>query len=249
MHCSAADIYPIALPYSFSLSLDYCYSADGDTGFRNIENMVDMFLDPKTMLGPLAGGKMSSTSKKRYTRMVNKDKDGVKEERYIRPGYVNRYAERTPIVQIGGFKYEGKRIVTAKGNAVRGISHKEFLAEFEEVEESVVTPAIYMCSLNENWGFFSSAFPNRTMQWGRYPKNKAQKKTLKTFLDSDKTVMMIINQHSNFSHPKLLVLPRGIPLTWGYTNKIVWDSMNFVIANERKEQLLASMASDWGPRK
>ena len=225
-------------------------SLDGDTGFKNVENMVDLFLDPKTMLGPLANGKMTSTSKRRYARMVSKEVDGGKqEERYIRPGYVNRYAERTPITQIGAFKYEGKRIVTAKGNAVRGISHKEFLAEFEEVEDDLVTPAIYMCSLNENWGFFSSAFPNRTMQWGRYPKNKSQKKTLKTFLDSDKTVMMIINQHSNFSHPKLLVLPRGIPLTWGYTNKIVWDSMQFVAANEVKMQLLASMASDWGPRK
>lgn len=222
---------------------------DGDTGFKNIENMVDVFLDPKTMLGPLANGKISSTSKKRYARMVTKDGDeGKKEERYIRPGYVNSYTERAPITQIGAFKYEGKRIVTAKGNAVRGISHKEFLAEFEEVEEALVTPAIYMCSLNENWGFFSSAFPDRTMQWGRYPKNKAQRQTLETFLNSDKTVMMIINQHSNFSHPKLLVLPRGIPLTWGYTNKIVWDSMHFVVANEVKTQLLASMASDWGPR-
>lgn len=225
--------------------------ADGDTGFRNIENMVDVFLDPKTMLSPLAGGRMTSTSKKRYARTVSRDKEGdTQEESYIRPGYVNSYAERTPIAQIGAFKYEGKRIVTAKGNAVRGISHKEFLAEFEELEraQALVTPAIYMCSLNENWGFFSSAFPNRTMQWGRYPKNKEQRKTLTTFLDSDKTVMMVINQHSNFSHPKLLVLPRGIPLTWGYTNKIVWDSMHFVVANEVKTVLLSSMASDWGPR-
>ena len=69
------------------------------------------------------------------------------------------------------------------------------------------------------------------MQWGRYPKNKVQRSTLKNFLGSDKIVMMIINQHSNFSHPKLLVLPRGdIPL--------VCDSMNYVVANEVKTHLL-----------
>lgn len=140
--------------------------SDGDTGFRNIENMVDLFLDPKTMLAPLTStGRITPTSKKRYALMARKEKEQGhgREERYIRPGYTNSFAERAPIAQIGAFKYEGKRIVTAKGNAVRGISHKEFLAEFEEVEDSLVTPAVYMCSLNENWGFFSSAFPNRTV--------------------------------------------------------------------------------------
>ena len=83
------------------------------------------------MLGPLANGKIPSTSKKLYINAWP-------------TGYKNSDAERPPIVEIGAFKCEGKRVVTAKGNAVRGISHKEFLAEFEEIQDDIVTPGICM---------------------------------------------------------------------------------------------------------
>jgi len=240
---SGRQIFAERIRKIFTHPFDYL---DGDKAFRNIENMVDLFIDPKTMFGPITGGYVSTESKKRYARQINRD--GKTDEMYIRKSYQSRYMRRAPIIQIGSFRYNNAgRIVSVGGNAVRSVSRSEFLAEFAAAEEHITTPAIYVCALNENWGWMSSAFPNRTMQWGRYPKPR-QVPSLLRFLDSDKTLMMVINQQTNFSHPKLLTLPRGIPLQWEHTPKIVFDSLEYVIRQETKELLLVSMSSSWGPR-
>lgn len=114
------------------------------------------------------------------------------------------------------------------------------------MESAIVHPSIFVCTLNENWGWISSAFPNRTHSWGRYPKNTLQKSEIMRFLNSDKVVMLVVNQHHNISHPKLLVLPRGIPPG---TNKILWDALHHLVKKETKSALLVSYSSSWGPRK
>lgn len=109
------------------------------------------------------------------------------------------------------------------------------------------TPMIAICSLNENWGFISTNFPNRTAGWGQCCNTKRDEVVLE-FLNHDKTLMLVTNQHNNVSHPKLLTLPRGIPVTWGMTRVIVWDSMFKVLKENKKGPLLFAAASSWGPR-
>lgn len=221
---------------------------DGNKAFKNIESLMDYFIDPKTMLGPIANGFMSKKLKKAYAAEINKH--GTEDEKYIRRKYESIHSKRAPIMQIGSFRYNANgKVVSIRGNAVRSVDRPSFLAEFTAAEDKINRPAIFVCALNENWGWMSTTFPNRTNRWGKYPKpNQVQE--LKHFLDSPKTVMLVINQHSNVSHPKLLALPRGIPLQWENVAKIVWDSLEYVIKSQHpKSHLLVSMSSNWGPRK
>ena len=90
-------------------------------------------------------------------------------------------------------------------------------------------------------------YPNRTAKWGRccdQPKHKL----LHEFLDHPKTLMVVIGQHSNISHPKVLTIPRGLPLNWRHTEQMVWDSLRTVQHTVKKTKLLFASASSWGPR-
>jgi hypothetical protein len=66
------------------------------------------------------------------------------------------------------------------------------------------------------------------------------KARLRKALDSDKIVMLIVNQHCNFTHPKLLVLPYGLNLDSSFDKKTVWDSLNFVTNSGNKTHLVYS---------
>jgi hypothetical protein len=99
--------------------------------------------------------------------------------------------------------------------------------------------------MNENWGWISTNFPARTGEWERFPRDPLQELLIKKFLDSDKVVMLVVNQHLNISHPKLMVLPRGIP---SGSNDVIWDALGHMVRKETKSVLLVSFASNWGPR-
>eukprot|EP00607_Mallomonas_marina_P008592 CAMPEP_0182420932 /NCGR_PEP_ID=MMETSP1167-20130531/6044_1 /TAXON_ID=2988 /ORGANISM="Mallomonas Sp, Strain CCMP3275" /LENGTH=241 /DNA_ID=CAMNT_0024597523 /DNA_START=874 /DNA_END=1599 /DNA_ORIENTATION=- len=60
--------------------------------------------------------------------------------------------------------------------------------------------------------------------------------------------MLVINQHNNISHEKVLMLPRGLPLTWDRTKQIAWQSIHYNIKHTVKQKLLFAAASSWGPR-
>ena len=102
--------------------------------------------------------------------------------------------------------------------------------------------------MNENWGMLSTMVPNRTAKWGNCCE-KPRDRVIYDFLNHPKTLMLAVNQHTNISHPKVLVLPRGIPLTWERTSYIVWDLIRFSIDNIKKQKLLFASSSSWGPRK
>jgi hypothetical protein len=223
---------------------------DGDKAFHNIEALVDYFIDPKTMFGPIANGAISSNARKRYAASLLKY--GKEDEVYIRRGYENipYTADRSPIVQIGSFRYNPStgKIITIGITSIRGPNRQEFFDEFFTIEQEIVSPTIFICALNENWGWISTTFPNRTRGWGRYPKTQNQKFQILNFLNSEKVAMLVVNQQINVSHPKLLVLPRGIPLQWANTPQIVWDALNYLVKREKKTNLLVSLSSNWGPR-
>jgi hypothetical protein len=136
------------------------------------------------------------------------------------------------------------------GNRIGGafIHRNEFFKQWKSMKDEIEIPFITVCALNENWGLFSTMFPNRTAAWGQCCEKKTDQ-IIYEFLADKSTLMLVINQHSNISHPKLMVLPRGIPLTWEHTEHMVWDSIQYTLNHVKKDKLLFASASSWGKRK
>jgi len=85
------------------------------------------------------------------------------------------------------------------------------------------------------------------------------------FIDHPKTLMFVINQHHNMTHPKLISIPRyhylfkyitlsqlsynrGLPLTWDHTEKLIFDTIQHNLNNVKRSRLLFSATSKWGKR-
>lgn len=160
-------------------------------------------------------------------------------------------AKRAPIVSIGYTAFTRDSQTYFTGNRIGGafIDRKQFLNHWRKVKDRITTPFIAVCSLNENWGFLSTNFPNRTAGWGQCCEKTPHDRLIYDYLNHDKTLLLVTNQHTNISHPKLMVMPRGIPITWGFTRMLVWDTQRNVLqAQQKKEILLFSSSSKWGPR-
>jgi hypothetical protein len=173
----------------------------------------------------------------------------VEGRRVIPEPYDFRAANRSAVVSIGYTAYTRDQQTYFSGNRVGGafIDRNKFFQYWRNVRDKIDLPFVSICTLNENWGMLSTMFPNRTAGWGRccdQPKDRI----VHEFLDHPKTLMLVTNQHVNISHPKLMIMPRGIPLTWGFTRVIIWDAMRNVLKHHRKEKLLFAAASNWGPR-
>eukprot|EP00596_Hydrurales_sp_CCMP1899_P005362 CAMPEP_0119037736 /NCGR_PEP_ID=MMETSP1177-20130426/6215_1 /TAXON_ID=2985 /ORGANISM="Ochromonas sp, Strain CCMP1899" /LENGTH=422 /DNA_ID=CAMNT_0006999363 /DNA_START=312 /DNA_END=1577 /DNA_ORIENTATION=- len=111
-------------------------------------------------------------------------------------------------------------------------------------------------SMDENWGWLSTHFLNRTTSWGfTFGKNvdsrgmprNGQLEDVRPFLDHEKLLMMVVNQHTNVSHPKVITIPlRGITLA---SAKRLFDTgHNALVENKKITKLLVSLSSSWGPR-
>jgi hypothetical protein len=98
-------------------------------------------------------------------------------------------------------------------------------------------PFILLHSSNENWGILSTFYPNRTADWGTCCNEKESNIFLKEVMDHPQMLMFITNQHHNFTHPKLLSLPRGLPLTTessaGLNRKLIWDTMRYLSKRQK----------------
>ena len=91
----------------------------------------------------------------------------------------------------------------------------------------------------------STYFPNRTAEWGTCCSDD-ETKTLLEILNHKKLLVLLTNQHHNMTHPKLLSIPRGLPLnsesTMGLAKKIIWDTMRKLVV-QRKEKFVFSATS------
>jgi hypothetical protein len=76
-------------------------------------------------------------------------------------------------------------------------------------KKRIDTPFILIHAHNENWGVLSTYFPNRTAEWGSCC-SAEETKSLMEILNHKKLLMLLTNQHHNFTHPKLLSMPRGL---------------------------------------
>jgi hypothetical protein len=108
--------------------------------------------------------------------------------------------------------------------------------------------------MNENWGWLSTYFLNRTVLWGKvfagnddpfskeyvYPKDQ-----ISFLLDDPNIVMLVVNQHHNCSHPKVISFPMGI----SSDPKSFWNGIhNAMRYGLKKKHLFFSAGSDYAFR-
>jgi hypothetical protein len=93
----------------------------------------------------------------------------------------------------------------------------------------------------------STFFPGRTVDWGSCCVG-AEQALLDEFLADNRTIMFLVNQHFNISHPKIVALPRGIPLHVDGTDRNMFNAQQWLAKQGRKTELLFTASSNWGPR-
>lgn len=175
---------------------------DGDVSFLNLHKQVDEFLDP--IEGFVGRMKITGEQRRRavpvsYGQFYEKTANTLRE-----------HMGRVPILMSAFLQYSGvkKDYLRGQERGYKGLSLTQILHHWKKQEAGINSEErfILIGILNENWGLLSSTFPNRTAGWGRVDTNKFP--TLMNFLDDPRLVMLVVNQHSNISHPKILTLPR-----------------------------------------
>ena len=249
---------------------------NGDRSFRPLQPMVDVFVNEREWYnqilskpreypqGPNAMSREAyedTEEGKEHQRLMS-DQQRIKNHKEptmnqllgaVPGNYDFRSANRAPIMQLGFPVFNKDRNSFFTGKVIGGVylSQPRIFEEWDRLKQDIDTPFIAVSVLNENWGFLSTVFPRRVANWSvcRCEKLPKTKKLLKDFLDHDKTLMLMVSQHHNQSHPKILTLPRGIPLEWEATAKLVWDAMRYAADNIKRTTLLFASASSWGPSK
>jgi hypothetical protein len=235
----------VLLKRSAAVFPNYLDFLDGDSSFRKYNTPIDIFIDDKRDLSPLKN-KLQS---KRIIRRLTDFKWELEGKQVIPPAYDFSSVRRAPVVKLGYFAFsrdggslpfEGPQV----GEAPMGL--RTFLNQWKAVKNDIQTPFIALHSANENWGILSTYFPNRTIDWGTCCGDET--KDLMDFLNHPMTLMFMVGQHSNITHPKLITLPRGLPLPIQNVNRIVWDTMRILLEEQPKSQLVFTASSKWGPR-
>lgn len=158
---------------------------------------------------------------------------------------------RAPIAMIGCKAFDRKDF---EGNEIRTYSYGpgEVLNALATRKTKIPRAFVAIGNMDENWGWASTYFLNRTISWGFSfdrrlgPMRAQQTEELLPFLDNPKVIMLLLNQHHNISHPKVISLPRGVLPT--QARKIFDEAMKSVRLDTRKNTLLFSASSSWGPR-
>lgn len=240
---------------------------NGDTLFRPIQPLADVFVNDVTYFQQLTkdGHKILSEAEvlrenKRIGTILESRAPRKKHEKSYEtmlnnvPYQTNWRAEnKAPIVQLGYPTFNKVNGEYFKGTFSGGMYMytPKIFEEWDAVRNQIDTPFIGISVLNENWGFLSTVFPGRVANWSickceKFPRTA---QLLQEFLDHEKTLMLVVSQHHNQSHPKILTLPRGIPLHFPNTDQLVFDAMSYSLRNIKRTTLLFAAASSWGPSK
>jgi hypothetical protein len=125
----------------------------------------------------------------------------------------------------------------------------QFFEQWRRAKDDIKTPFVALHSFNENWGLLSTFFPNRTVNWGsqQFAPGSKERDQLTEFLDHNKTLLLMVGQHSNFTHHKLVTLPRGLPIHHTHLARTLWDAMH-ILSKSNKTALVFTASSNWGHR-
>jgi hypothetical protein len=149
-------------------------------------------------------------------------------------------------------------------SASAAVAKMKFLKMWSKNRHLIDTPFVAMYVNNENWGFLGTILPNRTTNWEfcDEPIEWELKAHMHAFLDDPNTIALVVNQHHNFTHPKVITVPLGLP-SGGDVNKTMFAAMHAVSgvapgggaadadpeAGVRRQDLMFVASSNWGPRK
>ena len=164
----------------------------------------------------------------------------------IPDNYDFRKANRSPIVQFGHFAFSRANHSQSFNGPFIG---KDFLGiqsiynAWSEVREYIDVQWILSYNSNANWGLLSTEFPNRTTDW-----KLCCDKRVDSILDHNKTLLFIVNQHHNMTHPKILTLPRGLPLHINRRSITLWDILRTWHDTVQKDALVFTSGSAWKHR-
>jgi len=162
------------------------------------------------------------------------------------PEYDISGIQRAPVAMIGygafvrtadGPYYSGKHI----GDAI--VEKYDIYRHWQAVKKEITKPFILMHGANENWGILSTLFPNRTVDWGEI--EPQEEKQILEILNHPQLVLFAVTQHHNVTHPKLITLPRGMPLNWERKRTVMYDNIHSFPDATRKSSLVFTASSSW----
>jgi hypothetical protein len=203
---------------------------DGDTRFRKLHFLADFFIDKQNDLTPLIsdhvvhGGKKMAQTVGSKVKVLERNNDFyfTKRAPIVKAGY-------TAFARPGSLFYGGPEI----GKAV--VTRATLLEHWRKVRDRVTRPFVMLDAHDGDWGLLSTQFPQRTANWGKCC-TVEETSAIYEFLDHNMTLMLVVNQHHNFSHPKIVTLPRGLPAQAEHSNRLIWDTMRAVL----RENILKS---------
>jgi hypothetical protein len=214
---------------------------DGDIYFRSTYKLIDYFFDYQHGFEYLFRDEGSKSSSVKLKEAYGRD--------IVPPVYHAERNGRAPIIMTGYEKFstendtayfDGERESGKEVMVGRGYILHDYLLK----EKQIHHPFILISVFNENWGMFSTLFPNRTVEWTPCC-GKVETQRLQQMLSNDKLLLWFVNQHSNFTHPKIISLPRGLPIHEGGRNRQrIWDTMRLQ-STEQKTSLLFTASSNW----
>ena len=130
---------------------------------------------------------------------------------------------RAPIILLGRRKYP-KPDFEGHSDAWETLNPNEILDLGRKRNSPYKFPrkVVAMGLFDENWGWLSTYFLNRTVTWGMSFEESAGmnpqdknfrygKDIMKDFIDDENLLMLVVNSHHNFTHPKVISAPLGLP--------------------------------------
>lgn len=157
---------------------------------------------------------------------------------------------RAPVVMLGyrrfdRWNYEGKQ------EGAESMGPDQIIRK--EPAFKIPRKIVAVGNMDENWGWLSTYFLNRTVPWAltfageenpMHTKFKFPQEHMQFMLDDPNLIMMVVSQHHNISHPKVISLPLGL-----IEAKDMWYAMNNAVrSGTKKENLLFSAGSNYAYR-
>lgn len=218
----------------FTSHLDFL---NGDTYFRRYHELADFFFDRNSGLSPVLKNDLSESALQPTPYPWERSGHSVLPRNY---NQFRKY-KRAAIIKLGYHAFQKVHDVAFVGAPIgKALLHRQVFFEYwNTVKDRIVHPFILLDVHDENWGLLSTYFPNRTSNWGICC-NQSYDSLIMDFLNHDKTIMVVINQHSNYTHPKIVSSPRGLPIH-EHRSRIIWDVMRRVLQmNTRKSKFVYS---------
>lgn len=227
---------------------------DGDVFFRKYHILSDVFISKSRTMSFLTD-KGDDFSHKTVEKEFLPTYNGIKTNDL-----------HYPIVKIGFHHFNNKalgshlKIQEDFPMAFHGPMTDESVVNYDDFNDilkqtEITKPYVALHASNENWGIFSTNVQNRTVNWGKCcnlddPIFKA--------LDGDHLKGFFVEQHHNISHPKVIIVPRGIPSQHFSRSLAIFNNIRLFGGyhlvdeskreNLKKNNFVFTGSSTWKPR-